>query len=99
MEDGFNKNDKQRHFNKIKGRITEINDGNEYCSLTVAVGHENPRNVNFSCKKEKFAELCGNLKVDDKVCVIFFPSSRFKNERWYNSLIILKVEVLEEVNL
>ena len=45
------KNDKQFRFNEIKGVITELNDEPEFCSITVTVGHENPRDVNLSLKK------------------------------------------------
>ena len=27
----FNKNDKQQHFNQIKGIITELNEGDTWC--------------------------------------------------------------------
>ena len=53
-KDDFNRNDKQLNFNKIKGSIVELNDGEKFCSLTLDVGHENIRQVNLVVKKVFF---------------------------------------------
>ena len=47
MTEAYIKNDKQLFFNQIRGVIQELNDGEEFCSLTLSVGHENNRNVNL----------------------------------------------------
>ena len=86
-----NKNDKQLYFNQVKGIIEELNDGDIYCSITLKVGHENTRLVNFTLKKPHFDELSRVKKIGDKVTIRFFLSSRFKNERWYTVANVLDV--------
>ena len=88
----FNKNDKQLYFNRIKGEIVEINTAELWCSLTLKVGHENSRLVNFAFKKDQHQQLLGNKKVGDKVGVKFFLTSRFKNERWHTSANVLSID-------
>jgi hypothetical protein len=85
------KNDKQIYFNQIKGLITELNDGEKYCSITLEVGHENTRNVNLVLKKAQFDSLCNSYKKGDKITLRFFLSSRFKNGRWYTMANVLGV--------
>lgn len=88
----FNKNDKQVFFNRIKGTIEELNDGEKYCSITLCVGHENTRHVNFVCKKQEFDKYASSHQIGDKVVIQYYAVSRFKAERWYTSLTILSVE-------
>lgn len=85
------KNDKQIFYNQIKGIIEELNDGDEFCSITLKIGHENSRNVNLTTKKDNFKTILENHKIGDKVCVIFYISSRKKHERWYTTATILDV--------
>jgi len=75
--------DKQLHFNQTKGYITELNDSETFCNITLEVGHEKRRMANFVLKKELFDALCKEFKTGDFICLKFFPSSRFKHERWY----------------
>lgn len=79
------KNDKQLYFNQIKGTLTELNDGEKYCSITLSVGHDNRRTVNLVMKKKQFDLLVieKGLDLKDKVSARFYVSSRFKNGRWY----------------
>lgn len=97
----FNRNEKQFHFNKIKGEISEINiptneqegEDNAWCSLTLKVGHENARFVNVCAKKNLIDSIVSNgIKLGDKVIVLFYLTSRFKNERWYSTANILQVD-------
>lgn len=88
----FNKNDKQLYFNRVKGTISEIAISDEWCSLTLIVGHENTRLVNFCYKKDQHEKYIGNFKVGDKVGVRFFLTSRFKNGRWHTNANILQVD-------
>ena len=94
----FNKNDRQFHFNKIKGEITEINtpeikDDNAWCSITLKVGHENSRMVNLCCKKNLIDTITAKgISDGDKVIVLFYLTSRFKNNRWYSTANILQVD-------
>lgn len=100
IEEGlpFNKNERQYHFNKIKGEITEINtpetsDLNSWCSITLKVGHENSRLVNLCCKKNLIDTITANgISVSDKVVAFFYLTSRFKNNRWYSTANILQVD-------
>jgi hypothetical protein len=95
----FNKNDRQFHFNRIKGEVTEINipednkAENDWCSITLTAGHENQRQVNFSIKKSQVDELINDgLKLGAKVTVLFYLTSRFKNGRWYTTANVLQLD-------
>lgn len=95
----FNKNDRQFHFNRIKGEVCEINTPNEnttedtWCSVTLQVGHESQRQVNFSLKKPQLEELISDgFKIGVKVSILFYLTSRFKNGRWYTTANVLQVD-------
>jgi len=92
-----NKNDKQIYFNQVKGVVAEINDGHIFSSITLNVGHEKKRFVNFVFKADKLAEIKDKIKVDDKVCVKYYLASYNKNERWKTLAHLLFVDKL--VNL
>jgi len=85
------KNDKQVYYNQIKGRIAELNDAEKYCSITLEVGHENPRKVNLVLKKPLFDEVVKSYKLNDSITLRFFLSSRYKNGRWYTMANVLDV--------
>ena len=89
--DFVNKNDKQLYFNKIKGTIAELNSGDVYCSITLKVGHENTRLVNFTIKKAEFLELTKSKQIGDKITILFFLTSKHKNGRWYTMANVLDV--------
>ena len=89
--DNFNKNDKQHHFNVIKGVLIEMNDAEKFCSITIKVGHENTREVNFSVRKEKFDQLSKIVSLLDKVCVKYFIVSRKKFDRYFTSANLLDI--------
>lgn len=88
----FNKNDKQLFFNRVKGKITEINLESDWCSITLLVGHENTRHVNLCYKRENHEKFVGNKKVGDKVGVRFFLTSRYKNGRWHTNANVLQID-------
>lgn len=88
----FNKNDRQLFFNQVKGAIYEIDTTTDWCSVTLNVGHENNRLVNFSIKKKDYAALDGNFNILDKVIVRFFLTSRYKNDRWHTTANIIAIE-------
>lgn len=92
MTDFLNKNDKQVYFNQVKGRLSELNDGEVFCNITIEVGHENPRSVNFVLKKREFDSLRKTYILGDRVTVRFYITSRFKNERWYTTATVLDVQ-------
>ena len=88
----FNKNDKQLHFNQVKGKITELNDGDRFCSVTIDLGHENIRQANICMKKARFDTISSRFKLGDKVCVRYYLTSRKKNERWYTMANLLAMD-------
>ncbi len=84
MDISENKNDRQVNFNQIKGVIHDISEKQElYPSLTLEVGHENKRLVNFLFKASEYSRIVNNYKKSDKVSVRFYVSSHYKNGRWY----------------
>lgn len=91
----FNKNDRQLNFNKVKGTLTELNESDTFCSITLLVGHENTRSVNLVCKNSVFQSLKEKIKIGDKVFAKFYLSSRFKNGRWYTMANILTLDLCE----
>lgn len=90
----FNKNEKQQHFNQIKGTLTEINEGEGWSSVTLKVGHENERFVNLVAKNSSFAKITKDHKIGDKVIAMFYLTSRFKNGRYYTTAHILQIDKL-----
>lgn len=90
-----NKNEKQKFFNEIKGSIHEKNDGADWCSITLNVGHESPRLVNLALKKAQFDVVDKEFELGDKVAVGFYLTSRFKNGRWYTVANALSVKPVE----
>lgn len=92
-KDDFNRNEKQLNFNKIKGAITELNDGEKFCSITLNVGHENIRQVNLVIKKASFDAIKDKFTLGDKVFIKYYLTSRFKNGRWYTMANVLAVDV------
>lgn len=93
----FNKNNKQAHFNKIKGRIFEITPGDKYGNVSLNVGHENVRQVNLITKMDNFAEVTKDLNTDDKVSACYYISSRKHNGKWYTVAYLLSIEKTTEV--
>jgi len=89
----FNKNERQLNFNKVKGTVTELNEGEAFCSITLIVGHENTRNVNLVCKNKQFQSFKDKIKIGDKIFIKFYLSSRFKNGRWYTMANILSLDL------
>lgn len=92
--ESFNKNEKQLFFNQIKGSVVEINIGDDWCSFTINVGHENTRLVNLSIKKTQFDSLDYKYKVGEKVLIKYFLTSRFKYGRWHTTANILSLSVV-----
>tara|TARA_R110001592_G_scaffold123811_1_gene332172 strand:+ start:4698 stop:4970 length:273 start_codon:yes stop_codon:yes gene_type:complete len=82
----------QVYYNKIKGSLSEINEADNFSSVTIDVGHENKRTVNVLCKKDKISIIKTNYKIGDEICIRFFVSSRFKHNRWYTNVNCLKIE-------
>jgi hypothetical protein len=93
MTDFINKNDRQLHFNRVRGFISELNDEPLHCSITILVGHENPRPVNFYCKKNEFDKHVQKVKIGDKVSIMFFLASKKNGTRWHTYANVLSVEI------
>ena len=83
---------KQVYYNRIRGYLHEINDGEDFSSVTLNVGHNAKRTVNVLCKKDKINLIKETFKVGDEICISFFVSSRFKHDRWYTNINCLKIE-------
>lgn len=76
----------QRVFNEIKGTISEINEDNEWCSVTIESGKNNPRQVNFVGRGASFSIAMMGKKVGDEVMIRFYVASRkSENGRWYTN--------------
>jgi len=88
-----NKNDKQFKFNEIKGLIEEINIGEKFNNITLKVGHENSRSVNLVYKKENL-DINSKFKINDKVAIKYFLTSRKKDSRWYTTANILDINLI-----
>jgi len=91
MENNFNKNDKQVFFNQVKGTLSEINQGDKFCNITLNVGHENIRQVNLVMKRYQFDNLMNGLNQGDKVCARFYITSRKKLDRWFTTANLLSI--------
>lgn len=93
MDISENKNDRQVNFNQIKGVIRDISGNQElYPSMTLDVGHENKRLVNFLFKASEYKKIVNNYRIGDKVSVRFYVASHNKNDRWYTSVNILGID-------
>ena len=71
-----------------------MNNYPEFCSITVSVGHENPRHVNLSLKKPHYDRISSDLKLGDRILARFYVVSRKKSDRWYTSANLLDVQKL-----
>lgn len=83
----------QSNFNQIKGIVYEVVDHHEFPSVTLEVGNNSKRFVNFYIRKSYFTEVESILKLENKVIVTFFISSRHKHDRWYTTANILRVDM------
>jgi len=86
-----NRNPKQIIFNQIKGVISELNDGDEFCSVTITCGHENVRPVNLVTKKPEMDKVIQKHNIGDKVTCSFYLVSNKKRDRWYTAAILLSI--------
>lgn len=91
MSESLIRSEKQMIFNQVRGSLEEINQGDDFCSITLKVGHENPRMVNLTMKRNQFDELTQNHSLGEKVSVRFYISSRKKFDRWYTTASVLDI--------
>jgi hypothetical protein len=91
MQESLIRSDKQVFFNQIRGSIDEINEGSDFCDITIKVGHENKRLVNFTMKRPQFEEIAKNHSIGEKVTIRFYISSRKKHGRWYTTASVLDI--------
>jgi hypothetical protein len=92
LENQFSKNQMQLYFNQVKGKIIEINFDELYSNVTISVGHNNSRQVNFVAKTPLFKKLMEGFNVGDKVTAKFYLSSNKKNDRYYTTATILDIK-------
>lgn len=86
------KND-QVHFNKVKGELIEINQGNDFCYVVLRVGLSNERTVCLSTKTEYFKNIFKDYKIGDKLIAQFYIVSNKKNDRWYTTAYLLDLMI------
>jgi hypothetical protein len=84
-------NEKQVKFNEVKGVLSEINLNDEFCSITIEVGHSNPRQINLSSKKVYFDEIIKDFKIGDNILAMFYVASIKKYNRWYTTAFLLSL--------
>ena len=92
MGEDFNKNEKQVYFNQVKGVVDEIITGEVFCGITIKVGHESTRHVNFVMKKSYFDSITNLIQKGNKVAVKYYPTSKKKYNRWYTMLNVLEIK-------
>jgi len=85
-------NQKQVVFNQVRGILSEINVADDFCSITLEVGHSNTRNVNLCTKSVYFEAIIKNFKIGDKVNAQFYLASNKKHERWYTTANLLALD-------
>lgn len=93
-----NKNERQSQFNQLKGVIEELNDAEKFCSITLRVGHENFRAVNFSLRKSDFDKALLSNNLGDKVVIRYYLTSNYnqKNSRWYTTATVLDISKVND---
>lgn len=89
------KNEKQVYYNFVKGVITELNDGERFCSVTLLVGHETKRYINLIVKKENFDWVISNFAIGNKISATFYLTSRNKMGKWYTMATIIDLKNIE----
>ena len=83
----------QSNFNQIKGIVYEVGEHDEYPNVTLEVGHNTKRYVNFYIKKAYYESIIDMLKIGSRIVVTYFLSSRNKHGRWYTMANILRVDL------
>jgi len=83
---------KQEIFNEIKGILTELNDGDTFCSVTIKTGKQKPRDVNFIILKERFDRLKLHKTIGNNITIRFYVSSKFKHNKWYTVANVIEWE-------
>jgi len=91
------KNDKQIFFNRVKGEITEIADGDEFSSITLKVGHVNTRQVNLCFKTAYREDLLADAQIGQVVEAQFYLTSHNKHERWYTTATLLALQQISQL--
>jgi hypothetical protein len=91
----FNKSDHQTTFNQVRGSVIELNDTGDFCSVTLSVGKQTQRNVNFIFKRALFQQFTKTISMSDSVCITFYVSSKFKNGRWYTTALAMAWSKIE----
>lgn len=82
----------QSNFNQIKGIVHEVIEHEEYPNITLEVGQNTKRYVNFFLKKAYYESVIDMLKVGNKLMVTYFLSSRNKHGRWYTMANVLRID-------
>jgi len=84
----------QSNFNQIKGIVYEVSEHEEFPSITLEVGNNSKRFVNFFVRRAYYDTVKSILTNGNKVIITYFLSSRKKFDRWYTMANILRVDAL-----
>ena len=88
----FNKNNLQLYFNQVKGELVDISIEDNFSNLTIAVGHNKLRKINFVAKTDYFNDLILGYEIGQQVTVKFYLSSNFKHGHWYTTATMLSLD-------
>lgn len=83
----------QSNFNQIKGIVHEVAEHDEFPSVTLEVGHNTRRFVNFYIKRSYYDTILDMLSIGSKIVVTYFLSSRSKHGRWYTMANVLRIDL------
>ena len=83
----------QSNFNQIKGTVYEVLEHDEYPNITLEVGHNSKRYVNFFVKKAYYDSIIDFIKVGNRLIITYFLSSRKKHGRWYTMANVLRIDM------
>ncbi len=92
----FNKNEKQLHFNQIKGELVEMEKNEKYAYILLNVGHENKRLVFLNVKLEFYDALVKDKNIGDKVAVRFYLKSVKRKETWITKANVITIELNQD---
>ena len=95
------RNDKQQVYNVSIGKYEESFSSEKFCSVTLSVGIDYPRMVNFSIKRPDFDRLMTTISKGNRIKVYFYPTSKRAtgiNGKWFTNNCIIDVEKLNSVD-
>lgn len=89
----FNRNEKQKFFNVIKGTLKEFNKGEKFSNFTLEVGHERVRPVNLVFNNSFLPKYEHLMINDSKLSVAFYITSKKLSDKWITMANVLNIFV------